>query len=305
MPAHVATAESWQDQARAVALSIGIHLICFGLIGMGLWWQKHTRPLSVAGAPIEAVLWTGPLPSVAPTAAPPPARATPRPPPAKAEPAQPIQRPDTVDRERAAALTQQQSIERAQREEQERQRQRQVELSEQERQARAEAARRALEDDRRRQEELAQARAERELAERQSRVQQERLAQLSDLDRQQPAERPAPVEGPLAEPREAEPVGNFGTDTGLAARYMLAIQQTVTQNWLRPDTTRPGLQCRLRIIQIPGGEVINVQVMSPCNGDDLARRSIEAAVLRAQPLPYSGYESVFQREIDFNFRYDG
>jgi colicin import membrane protein len=296
--------ETWQDQARAIALSIGIHLICFGLIAMGLWWQKQSRPLSVAGAPIEAVLWTGPLPTAAPiaTQAPPPAaRPQPTPPPAKAEAAQPIQRPDTVDRERAAALTQQQSLERAQREEQERQRQRQIELSEQERQrqARAEAVRQALEDDRRRQEELAQARSERERAERQARLQQERLAQLADL------EPPAPVEGPRTEPRAAEPVGNFGTDTGLAARYMLAIQQTVTQNWLRPDTTRPGLQCRLRIIQIPGGEVINAQVMSPCNGDELARRSIEAAVLRAQPLPYSGYESVFQREITFNFRYDG
>ncbi|HRQ63297.1 MAG TPA: cell envelope integrity protein TolA [Xanthomonadaceae bacterium] len=294
--------ETWQDHARSVALSIGVHLICFGLIAMGLWWQKQSRPLSVAGAPIEAVLWTGPVPSAAPAETPPPApqpRATP--PPAKAEPAQPLQRPDTVDRERAAALTQQQSRERAQREEQERQRQRQIELSEQERQrqARSEAARRALEEDRRRQAELAQARSERERAERQARLQQERLAQLADL------ERPAPVEGPRTEPRADEPVGNFGTDTGLAARYMLAVQQTVTQNWLRPDTTRPGLQCRLRIIQIPGGDVISVQVLSPCNGDELTRRSIEAAVLRAQPLPYTGYESVFQRDITFNFRYDG
>lgn len=299
--------ETWQDQARAIALSIGIHLICFGLIYWGMMLQKSSRPLSVAGAPIEAVLWTGPLPTAAPLAsAPPPSRAQPSPPPAKAEPTQPIQRPDSVDRERAAALTQQQSRERAQREEQERQRQRQIELSEQERQrqARAEAARRALEEDRRRQDELAQARTEREQAERQARLQQERLAQLSDLERQ-PVERAAPVEGPRTEPRDDQPVGNFGTDTGLAAQYMLAIQQTVTQNWLRPDTTRPGLQCRLRIIQIPGGEVISAQVIAPCNGDDLARRSIEAAVLRAQPLPYSGYESVFQRDITFNFRYDG
>jgi colicin import membrane protein len=276
---------------------------------MGLWWQQKSKPLSVAGEPIEAVLWTGPLPSAPPQATPAPApapAARPAPPPPKAAPSAPIQRPDTVDRERAAALTQQQTQERALREEQERQRQRQVELDEQERQrqARAEAARRALEEDRRRQEELAQARAERERAERQARLQQERLAQLADLERPT-APQPAPVEGPRTEPREAAPVGNFGTDTGLAARYMLAIQQTVTQNWLRPDTTRPGLQCRLRIIQIPGGEVISAQVVSPCNGDELARRSIEAAVLRAQPLPYAGYESVFQREITFNFRYDG
>jgi len=28
---------------------------------------------------------------------------------------------------------------------------------------------------------------------------------------------------------------------------------------------------------------------------------VEAAVLRAQPLPYRGFESVFQRAVDFNF----
>jgi colicin import membrane protein len=79
----------------------------------------------------------------------------------------------------------------------------------------------------------------------------------------------------------------------------------VQQNWLRPDSAQPGIRCAIRIIQIPGGEVIQVSVTSPCNVDDLTRRSIEAAVLKAQPLPYRGYESVFQRDIKFNFRYDG
>jgi colicin import membrane protein len=51
--------------------------------------------------------------------------------------------------------------------------------------------------------------------------------------------------------------------------------------------------------------VIQVSVTSPCNADDLTRRSIEAAVLKAQPLPYRGYESVFERDITFNFKYDG
>jgi colicin import membrane protein len=61
----------------------------------------------------------------------------------------------------------------------------------------------------------------------------------------------------------------------------------------------------LRIAQIPGGEVISVTVGSPCNADQATRNSIEQAVLRATPLPYRGYEEVFQRNINFNFRYDG
>jgi colicin import membrane protein len=41
-----------------------------------------------------------------------------------------------------------------------------------------------------------------------------------------------------------------------------------------------------------------------CMVDDFTRRSIEAAVRRA-PLPYAGYESVFTRNITFDFTWDG
>jgi colicin import membrane protein len=99
--------------------------------------------------------------------------------------------------------------------------------------------------------------------------------------------------------------GNQGTDNSLLGRYQVVIQQAVRQNWLRPESTRPGIVCVLSIVQIPGGEVIQASVSTPCNADALTRRSIEAAVLKAQPLPYRGFESVFRREIRFTFRYDG
>jgi colicin import membrane protein len=89
------------------------------------------------------------------------------------------------------------------------------------------------------------------------------------------------------------------------SRYKLALQNKVTDNWLRPDSAQPGLRCAVRIVQIPGGEVLSATVMSPCNGDELSRASLEQAVMRAQPLPYEGYESVFQRTITFNFSFDG
>ena len=31
-------------------------------------------------------------------------------------------------------------------------------------------------------------------------------------------------------------------------------------------------------------------------------RSVEAAVYKAQPLPYAGFESVFSRELELSFR---
>ena len=39
-----------------------------------------------------------------------------------------------------------------------------------------------------------------------------------------------------------------------------------------------------------------------CPYDEAGRRSVEAAVLKAQPLPYQGFESVFNRTLILNFR---
>ena len=79
----------------------------------------------------------------------------------------------------------------------------------------------------------------------------------------------------------------------------------MTANWLRPPTARAGLRCRLRIVQIPGGEVISAAIAGACNGDKATRRSLVGAVERAGSLPYRGFEDVFEREIDFLFTYDG
>ena len=69
----------------------------------------------------------------------------------------------------------------------------------------------------------------------------------------------------------------------------------------RPDTVPLGQLCRLHITQLPGGEVISVEFGTPCPYDALGRRSVEAAVLRASPLPYRGFESQFQRRLTLNF----
>jgi colicin import membrane protein len=62
-----------------------------------------------------------------------------------------------------------------------------------------------------------------------------------------------------------------------------------------------GQRCKLVIRQLPGGEVMDVQVSASCPYDELGRRSVEAAVLKAQPLPYAGFETVFSRTLTLNF----
>ena len=68
-------------------------------------------------------------------------------------------------------------------------------------------------------------------------------------------------------------------------------------------TTVSAVRCTVRIVQIVGGEVLSATVLPSCRADEATKRSMEAAVLRAQPLPYRGFEKVFQRQIDFNFCY--
>lgn len=165
---------------------------------------------------------------------------------------------------------------------------------------------RKLEEERiKQQRELEQLRAEREAAERDRREAEERLKQI-EAQRQREAEQQR-----LAAEQEAQRVaaeqqafqaGRLATERD---KYMLAIQQVVTQNWLRPPTAEEGLVCVVNVVQIPGGEVISANIGSPCNADPVTRRSIIAAVERAGTLPYRGFEQVFERNIQFNFIYDG
>ncbi|VAX00785.1 hypothetical protein MNBD_GAMMA19-1108, partial [hydrothermal vent metagenome] len=50
-----------------------------------------------------------------------------------------------------------------------------------------------------------------------------------------------------------------------------------------------------------GGEVVNVTV-TQCVGDDVFRRSVEAAVYKASPLPRPSDPALFERQILFNFK---
>ncbi|MCK9538694.1 cell envelope integrity protein TolA [Dokdonella sp.] len=303
--------ESFGDKARAFGFALGLHVLFLLALLVGLWWTQATRPVTMPGPVIEATL-VGPTAAPKPQAGkreparPPKPKAPPRPEPKpepKPEPAPPkpatptpseVQRQDLVEREKVAALAREQA-EQARREEEARVRQQQVELEqeqEKERKLRAE-----------KEKQLAEIREARAAAERKLKLEKERLAQLEDRNRQ-PAERAAAQPAAEHEAAQAQ-TGAGGADNDLTARYSAAIQAVVTQNWNRPESAQAGLRCTLDITQIPGGEVIAAVVSTPCNADPATRRSIEQAVMRAAPLPYQGYEKVFQRRIKFTFRYDG
>lgn len=85
------------------------------------------------------------------------------------------------------------------------------------------------------------------------------------------------------------------------AAYVFAIQQRIQSRWVRPPTATDGLECIVNIRQAPGGEVLSVSI-GRCNGDETVRRSIENAVKIASPLPMPKDPSVFEREIQLEFR---
>ena len=291
---HASRLSSAWDATRAFMLAIGVHLLAAALMVLGTMEWQPFRPPSLEGLTIEAVIVDT----------------------AKMKQAQ-READLAVQRELERDRRQQELDARRERERQEledAEQRRQRELLDQKRQEdlrlqqlRKQQARDRQEKIDRQQDELEQIRQQRVDAERQRKIEEERLKQLearriADTDARRQADDQAALQQQLNREQAEFKAGRLATEKDL---YRLAITAQVTQNWLRPPTARVGLRCTLRIVQIPGGEVISANIAGSCNADEATRRSLVAAVERAGTLPYRGFEDVFEREIDFNFKYDG
>ena len=312
--------ETRADTRVAFVAALALHALLFALLFTGMWWTRTTAPVSAAGPEIEADLvdpnaLAAPLrraleapaqrepepapvqPVPEPVAPPPQPVPEPRPEDSQVAPqpqAQaPVPVPDTREQERVEREAE--AARQAAREQEEKRRQEQIDLTERKRQEEAEKkqrlAQQAQQQDIARK--LEKIRAEREKAKRAADLAEQKLKQIADARAAQPAQPSASTAAP--------PPGNNGVDAGLAARYSAALTAAITQNWTRPDSVPIGQRCVINIRQIPGGQVISAKVDPSCPYDELGRRSIEAAVLKAQPLPYAGFETVFNRNLRLNF----
>jgi colicin import membrane protein len=90
-------------------------------------------------------------------------------------------------------------------------------------------------------------------------------------------------------------------NSGAMAAYQFALQQKIMRNWIAPASALPGIECVVDVRQLPGGDVVSARV-GRCNGDDAVRRSIEAAVFKAAPLPEPSDPSLFQRDLRITFK---
>ncbi|MBT8047556.1 MAG: cell envelope integrity protein TolA [Xanthomonadales bacterium] len=293
------TWEEFYARLRVFTLAIGVHVLMAALVVLGTMdWKPFRKPQNL-GLTIEAVIVdTSELKR-------------------QRDAAQEALEMEERRRKRAEELEQQKKrdeeatekrkLEAAEKRKQELEAQRKREAQDRLQKLRLEQERKLQEQRDEQRQELEKIRSQREEAERKTKLEQERLKQIEarkekELLEQQRLQREAAAQRKADEEAKAFRAGRMAT---LSDNYQAAIQQFVTQNWLRPPTAKPGLRCTLKIVQIPGGEVISAAIAGRCNGDEATRRSILAAVERGGALPYRGFEDVFEREIDFIFIYDG
>ena len=304
--------ERREDTALAVGFSLLLHLVPVAVLLLAS--LLPASPPSSAGEPVNAdvvdanalsadvraALRTRPAPD--PSVEPPPPDTTPEPPPeplpdaleetppeAQPLPQEQLPDPDQVDQQEVKPDAT--SADTAQREQEAKQRQGQVDLTaERERQQQAEQ--RKTEMQRQRDQQLADIQRQKEQNQREIALAQQRLEQLAQRRAQQAS----------ATAAASAPPGQRGTDPNTGELYRQALMEKIRSNWTRPDNVPPGQACKIVIRQIPGGTVIDAQVDPSCPYDEAGRRSVEAAVLKAQPLPYQGFESVFNRTLILNFR---
>jgi len=322
---------------RAVAWAIGLHLLLLAILLLSPYFKWDRERLNAAGSQsmeatldvsaadqraVERALDFQPAPMPEPVQEPapedtiPPPQPIPEPRPQDA----PVERqsnaqeripvPDEVDQDEARrdAMSQ----EKARQEQEAKRRQEQIDLTERKRQEQAEQQRRLAaqqeedrqkriaaeaaqkaEADKKRLEEIRRQRAQ---AQREQQLAEQKLRQLADARARQAASAAAPTSAPAT-----GPVGNGGTDEDLRGRYAAAIQEAVLRQWTRPESVPVGTRCRVVIRQLPGGDVVSAEVQPGCAMDAAGQDSIERAVLKARPLPYRGFESVFARTLTLNF----
>lgn len=90
------------------------------------------------------------------------------------------------------------------------------------------------------------------------------------------------------------------------ASYTDLIRQKVERNWIQPPGDISGLSCVVRVRLIPGGDVIDAQVIKS-SGNTFFDRSVELATRKAAPLPLPSDPSMFNyfRILEFYFRPGG
>jgi colicin import membrane protein len=286
--------ETDADTRTALLQALGLHVVLFAVMFAGLQWTRSNVAEAAQGEVIEADLIDPtalgaamrsalqrtpeglPSPVVEPQAIPLEPEPEPLPEPIPDALPPPVPDPEPVEQDKVQRDADSAEVATVPREQEEKRKQpTQAEL-----------------DAQKRDQQLAEIRKQREKAARERTQAEMRAQQLADA-RAQP---------PEASRQASAPRGDPDSRSAVNALYSVALKDAITRQWTRPESIPLGVPCQVRIRQIPGGEVVDVQVSAGCPYDQLGRRSLEAAVLKASPLPYAGFETVFSRDVILTFR---
>ena len=283
--------ETRADTRTALLQALGLHAVLFALMFAGLNWTRSNVAEAAHGEVIEADLVDPSALSAAmrsalqrePVQPPPPVEqpiVEPEPQPlpepiVEPEPPPPVPEPAPVEQERVQRDAPSPDVAKVAKEQDEKRKQpEQVDLDAQKQKA------------------LAEIRRQRELAAKERTQAEMRAQQLADARASQ-----TDAASPASPPR-----GNPNSRSSNQAAYIVALQDAILRQWTRPESVKLDDVCQVLIRQIPGGEVVSVEIAPSCPYDALGRRSVEAAILKASPLPYAGFEDAFIRDPVLKFR---
>ena len=283
--------ETRADTRTALLQALGLHAVLFALMFAGLNWTRSNVAEAAHGEVIEADLVDPSALSAAmrsallrePVQPPPPVEqpvVEPEPEPlpepiVEPEPPPPVPEPAPVEQERVQRDAPSPDVAKVPKEQDEKRKQpEQVDLDAQKQKA------------------LAEIRRQRELAAKERTQAEMRAQQLADARASQ-----TDAASPASPPR-----GNPNSRSSNQAAYIVALQDAILRQWTRPESVKLDDVCQVLIRQIPGGEVVSVEIATSCPYDALGRRSVEAAILKASPLPYAGFEDAFIRDPVLKFR---
>jgi colicin import membrane protein len=270
------------DNWRALVFAVLIHVAAALLMFVGVWTSVE-EPMIDAGEPIDAVmidLAAAPLPRAAPKPVPPKPVPAPPKPTVKPEPeVRPVEsgKPDDVtDQRLAPPKPDVDPLAIAQEEERKRNREEQKRIQ------------------------LAQIQEERRIAEAERiKAQKEFDRVKAEQERKEQAKEDAARRERIAEEERALR-GTVQTED-LLAQWRNAVRLAIEGQWSLPTGTPAKLQCGVRITAIKGGTVVFRTVTQPCQLPAELQQTLLDAVDAADPLPYLGFESVFQTEIPIIF----
>jgi colicin import membrane protein len=262
-----------------VGMAVLLHVVIFASMIVAFDYSRPTQftPLAVRATLVQDVPEPAPRPPVRepePEPEPEPVIEEPEPEP-EPDNSEELRRLAEEEKRRQDALLEQQRLEELKRQEEEARKQREREEAERRKREEEEKERQRQEAERKRQEDIQRQREE-----------NERLRRELEAEQR-------------AEELEAEERRFAARNSTEMAAYQFAIAQRIRSRWAVPASAGPETRCKVRVQQLPSGEVVGVNIIS-CNGDDAVRRSVEAAIRRASPLPKPSNPDLFDRNLTLN-----